>query len=431
MKAHQASSLVIALAAMGATSSSLAVETDALPLARTSSAFMLAQAEVDTLEQMIWNGVKDSDDPSLFEDYLNYYPDGYFREQAMAKLAALRAEAEGASEADAAASAPATDAEPAAASSTRPPSAIGTTIDSPTVLIETGTLSGAGEPSQASTSVQGSDEPLDDAALAAESDENGEEEVATTAPLESASPFTESGRAVEQTPQEVETPAPAVASGDVFDPFAEEETVADEGQPEAAPSGETQTAMVEQESEETAAVPTPFDPFSDTAAQQPAESEANMADLEELLSRAELALTERRLITPQDNSVNYWATQVLAIDGDNERAIELLRDAVDRYLLWGRSNIDRERFSAAQTYADRARMLQEYATPTQVQAIARLERQIRIARVESTQTTVQIETTPVEETPRPIVIPPTPVPPPSEPEPSAPASSFGFGFKSK
>ncbi|MGF1527455.1 MAG: hypothetical protein ACFCBW_11785, partial [Candidatus Competibacterales bacterium] len=133
--------------------------------------------------------------------------------------------------------------------------------------------------------------------------------------------------------------------------------------------------------------PSGLDDLADDALEEPEVSprderdEARETQIAELLDKAEAALAANHLLTPAEDSVQRWATAVLELDPDNEQATGFLQDAVDRYLRWGRSNLDRGSLARAAVFASRARTLSDYATQRQLQSINQLERQIRVAEV--------------------------------------------------
>ena len=95
-----------------------------------------------------------------------------------------------------------------------------------------------------------------------------------------------------------------------------------------------------------------------------------------LLSKAQEALAANRLLTPEENSAVRWSREALAIDPHSVEAAAIIGQVIDKYLLWGSSNVNRGRITKARRYLSNAQSLAQYADEIQIDKITELDRRI-------------------------------------------------------
>ena len=98
-----------------------------------------------------------------------------------------------------------------------------------------------------------------------------------------------------------------------------------------------------------------------------------------LLQRANAALAAKKLTTPTHDNAVLWATQVLAMQPNNNQARMLLSQVVQRYMDWMNTALAKRQAYKAQSYLARVTPLQQYATPQQTQQLSYLGVQVRTA----------------------------------------------------
>ena len=89
------------------------------------------------------------------------------------------------------------------------------------------------------------------------------------------------------------------------------------------------------------------------APEPPVDEEALYA----LLDAAERALADDRLLTPESDSALFYFEQAVALAPDHELAQEGFERIVERYLALATRAIERERWAAARSMLDRARLV--------------------------------------------------------------------------
>lgn len=85
----------------------------------------------------------------------------------------------------------------------------------------------------------------------------------------------------------------------------------------------------------------------------------NRSMIPDMLYEALQALSEDRLLTPIDDNAHARFKRVLALDSQNELALEGLQNIVKRYLQLSQESMRRGQFDEAKTMLDRARFVDE------------------------------------------------------------------------
>jgi len=111
--------------------------------------------------------------------------------------------------------------------------------------------------------------------------------------------------------------------------------------------------------------------------------QTNQKEIESLLAKARMAISENRLMMPKNNNSVYYLSQLLALSPDNNQALSILTEVYDIYTGLAYIKLDKEKIELAQRFHNNAKKIaHQSAIKTDPQVLIDLQEAITKRQVE-------------------------------------------------